>query len=87
LQNPGTHVFEVAPEDVDAVLSLTQTYDLTGAVVRYLTDEPNYTVEFRGEIVADIPIGVPYRGAPTCEKALRSPHAREEGKKRKPEKT
>ena len=41
-------LFEVAPENVDAVLALVAKYDLNGAVVGYLTEEPNYTVEFRG---------------------------------------
>ena len=74
-------LFEVAPEDVDAVLALVQKYDLNGAVVGYLTEEPTYTVEFRGEIVADIPIGFLTGGAPTCEKPSEAPTRREEGKK------
>ncbi len=74
-------VFEVAPEDVDAVLALVQKYDLNGAVIGHLTEKPNYTVEFRGEIVADIPIGFLTGGAPTCEKPSEAPIHREEGKK------
>lgn len=66
-------VFEVAPEDVDAVLALVAKYDLNGAVVGYLTEEPNYTVEFKGEIVADIPIDFLTGGAPTCEKSSVAP--------------
>ena len=66
-------VFEVAPEDVDAVLALVAKYDLNGAVVGYLTEEPNYTVEFKGEIVADIPIALLTGGAPTCEKPSVAP--------------
>ncbi|MDD4620375.1 MAG: phosphoribosylformylglycinamidine synthase subunit PurL [Methanosarcina sp.] len=66
-------LFEVAPEDVDAMLALIAKYDLNGAVVGYLTDEPNYTVEFKGEIVADIPISLLTGGAPTCEKAAIAP--------------
>lgn len=74
-------VFEVAPEDVDAVLALVAKYDLNGAVVGYLTEKPNYTVEFKGEIVADIPIDFLTGGAPTCEKSSVAPipHV-EEGK-------
>jgi len=75
-------LFEVAPENVDAVLALVDKYDLNGAVVGYLTDEPKYTVEFRGEIVADIPIGFLTEGAPTCEKLSVAPAPpTEEGKK------
>lgn len=78
-------LFEVAPEDVDAVLALAEKYDLNGAVVGYLTEEPMYTVEFRGEIVADLPIGFLTGGAPTCEKPSIAPAPRmeEEGKKPK----
>jgi len=76
-------LFEVAPEDVDAVLALAEKYDLNGAVVGYLTEEPMYTVEFRGEIVADLPIGFLTGGAPTCEKPsiAPAPRMKEEGKK------
>ena len=74
-------VFEVAPEDVDAVLALVAKYDLNGAVVGYLTEKPNYTVEFKGEIVADIPIDLLTGGAPTCEKPSVAPIPKiEEGK-------
>ncbi|AKB83633.1 Phosphoribosylformylglycinamidine synthase, synthetase subunit [Methanosarcina barkeri 3] len=66
-------VFEVTPEDVDAVLALVAKYDLNGAVVGYLTEEQNYTVEFKGEIVADIPINFLTGGAPTCEKPSITP--------------
>ena len=61
-------LFEVSPEDVDAVLALAEKYDLNGAVVGYLTDEPRYVVEFGGEIVADLPIDLLTGGAPICEK-------------------
>lgn len=66
-------VFEVAPEDVDAVLALVAKYDLNGAVVGYLTEKQNYTVEFKGEVVADIPIDFLTGGAPTCEKPSVAP--------------
>lgn len=66
-------VFEVAPEDVDAVLALVAKYDLNGAVVGYLTEKPNYTVEFKGEVVVDIPIDFLTGGAPTCEKSSVAP--------------
>ncbi|AKB30115.1 Phosphoribosylformylglycinamidine synthase, synthetase subunit [Methanosarcina siciliae T4/M] len=74
-------LFEVAPEDVDAVLALVRKYDLNGAVVGYLTEEPTYAVEFRGEIVADIPIAFLTGGAPACEQTSEVPTQREEGKK------
>lgn len=75
-------LFEVAPENVDDLLALVEKYDLNGAVVGYLTSEPTYTVEFKGEIVADIPIGFLTGGAPTCEKPSIAPAPRvEESKK------
>lgn len=75
-------LFEVTPENVDAVLGLAEKYDLNGAVVGYLKEEPNYTVEFKGEIVADIPIDLLTGGAPTCEKISVAPAPRtEEGEK------
>jgi phosphoribosylformylglycinamidine synthase subunit PurL len=76
-------LFEVAPESVDAVLALAEKYDLNGAVVGYLTDEPRYVVEFREEIVVDLPIDFLTGGAPTCEKPSTAPAPRmeEEGQK------
>ena len=71
-------LYEVAPENVDAVLALAEKYDLNGAEVGYLTDEPGYTVEFRGEIVADLPIGFLTGGAPACEKLSTAPAPRME---------
>jgi phosphoribosylformylglycinamidine synthase II len=76
-------LFEVAPENVEAVLALAEKYDLNGAEVGYLTDEPRYVVEFRGEIVADLPIDFLTGGAPTCEKLSTAPvpRMREESQK------
>lgn len=74
-------LFEVAPEDVDAMLALIAKYDLNGVIVGYLTDEPNYTVEFKGEIVADIPINLLTGGAPTCEKTSKASIAQVEESK------
>ena len=71
-------VFEVAPENTDAVLALVQKYDLNGAVVGYLTEEPEYTVEFKGEIVAKIPIHFLSGGAPTFERPSAPQVPREE---------
>jgi phosphoribosylformylglycinamidine synthase subunit PurL len=78
-------LFEVVPENVDAILSLAEKYDLNGAVVGYLTEEPTYTVEFRGEIVADLPINFLTGGAPTCEKPSSAPVPLTEEESKKPE--
>jgi phosphoribosylformylglycinamidine synthase len=62
-------------------------YDLNGAVVGYLTEKPNYTIEFKGEIVADIPIDLLTGGAPTCEKTSVAPISEvQEGKAPEPPK-
>ncbi len=74
-------LFEVAPEDVDAVLALVEKYDLNGAVVGELTEESNYKIEFRGENVATIPIALLTEGAPTFERPSKAPEAREESSK------
>ncbi len=72
-------LFEVSPENVDDVLFLAEKYDLNGAVVGYLTEEPRYIVEFRGEIVADLPIYFLTGGAPTCEISSQAPVLEMEG--------
>lgn len=75
-------LFEVTPENVEAVLALVEKYDLNGAVVGHLTEEPRYTVEFRGEIVADLPIELLTGGAPTCERISTAPAPRPEEEKK-----
>lgn len=76
-------LFEVSPEDVDAVLALAGKYDLNGAEVGYLTDEPKYVVEFGGAIVADLPIDLLTGGAPICEKLSAAPASRTEEESQK----
>src|SRR5208337_4451448 len=76
-------LFEVSPENVDDVLYLAEKYDLNGAVVGYLTEEPRYIVEFRGEVVADLPIFFLTGGAPTCEKPSPIPVLEIEGGSKK----
>ncbi|MDD4498710.1 MAG: phosphoribosylformylglycinamidine synthase subunit PurL, partial [Methanosarcinaceae archaeon] len=78
-------LFEVAPEDVDAVLALVEKYDLNGADIGYLTEEKTYVVEFRGEIVAELPIDFLTAGVPIFERPSKAPGSGEEGDK--PEKS
>jgi len=59
-------VFEVSPEHVDDVLTIARKYDLNGAVIGEVIADPNYVVEFRGSIVANIPIKLLTDGAPLC---------------------
>jgi phosphoribosylformylglycinamidine synthase len=66
-------LFEVEPQDVEAVLNIARKYDLNASVIGELTERLYYTVEFKGEIVADIPIKLLAEGAPTCEMPSISP--------------
>ncbi|MDD4331324.1 MAG: phosphoribosylformylglycinamidine synthase subunit PurL [Methanosarcinaceae archaeon] len=79
-------LFEVAPEDVKAILALVEKYDLNGADIGYLTEEKTYCVEFRGETVAEIPIDFLTGGVPCFERPSKAPGAKkEESKSCKPE--
>ena len=59
-------VLEVLPEHVDDILAVARKYDLNGAVIGEVIEEPKYIVECRGVIVADIPIKLLTEGAPLC---------------------
>ncbi len=59
-------VLEVSPEHVDDALAIASKYDLNGAVIGEVVEDPNYVVEFRGCIVANIPIKLLTDGAPLC---------------------
>lgn len=74
-------LFEVEPENVQAVLDIAKKFDLNASMVGELTKELNYTVEFNGEIVADIPIKLLTEGAPTFERPSSAPAPRDEGDK------
>lgn len=74
-------LFEVEPQDVQAVLDIAKKYDLNASMIGELKQELRYTVEFRGDIVADIPIKLLTEGAPTFERPSRAPAPRDEGDK------
>ncbi|MCQ6962542.1 phosphoribosylformylglycinamidine synthase subunit PurL [Methanolobus chelungpuianus] len=74
-------LFEVEPQDVQAVLDIAKKYDLNASMIGELKQELRYTVEFRGDIVADIPIKLLTEGAPTFERPSRAPATRDEGDK------
>jgi phosphoribosylformylglycinamidine synthase len=59
-------VLEVPPEHVQEILAIARKYDLNGAVIGDVIDEPRYVVEFHGAVVADIPIKLLTEGAPLC---------------------
>ncbi len=74
-------LFEVEPGNVQAVLDIAKKYDLNASMIGELTEELTYKVEFKGKVVADIPIKLLTEGAPTFERPSRTPAAREEGDK------
>lgn len=72
-------LLEVEPQDVQAVLDIAAKYDLNASMIGELTEELKYTVEFMGEVVADIPIKLLTEGAPTFERPSTEPAPREPG--------
>ncbi|MDF1558372.1 MAG: phosphoribosylformylglycinamidine synthase subunit PurL [ANME-2 cluster archaeon] len=60
-------VLEVEPGNVDAVLAIAQKYDLIANVIGELTQKTQFLVEYKGEVVADIPILFLCGGAPAAE--------------------
>ncbi len=61
-------VLEVMPEHADEILAIASKYDLNGAVIGQVIEEPRYIVEHRGSVVADIPIRLLTEGAPLCSR-------------------
>ncbi|MGZ4903644.1 MAG: phosphoribosylformylglycinamidine synthase subunit PurL [Halobacteriota archaeon] len=59
-------VLEVLPEHLDEILAIADKYDLNGAVIGQVIEEPRYVVEHKGSVVADIPIKLLTEGAPLC---------------------
>ncbi|WP_406670835.1 phosphoribosylformylglycinamidine synthase subunit PurL [Methanolobus sp. ZRKC4] len=74
-------LLEVEPQNVQAVLDIAEKYDLNGSMIGELTEELTYTVEFKGEVVADIPIKELTEGAPTFERPSEAPAPRDIGDK------
>lgn len=60
-------VLEVEPDNVDNVLAIADKYDLKANLIGELTQETQYVVEHKGEVVADMPILFLCEGAPTSE--------------------
>ncbi|HJH30241.1 MAG TPA: phosphoribosylformylglycinamidine synthase subunit PurL [Methanosarcinaceae archaeon] len=77
-------VLEVEPDDVDAVFEIAKKYDLNVSLIGELTERKYYTVEFEGEIVADMPIIFLNEGAPTFERPSEKPQPRDIGEKPNP---
>jgi phosphoribosylformylglycinamidine synthase II len=74
-------LLEVEPEDVDAVLAIADKYDLNASLIGELTENMDYTIEFEGEKVADIPVKLLTEGAPTFERPSEAPEPRNIGDK------
>ncbi|MDN5309045.1 MAG: phosphoribosylformylglycinamidine synthase subunit PurL [Methanolobus sp.] len=74
-------LLEVEPQNVQAVLDIAKKYDLNASMIGELKQELRYTVEFKGDVVADIPIKLLTEGAPTFERLSRAPATRDEGDK------
>jgi len=60
-------LFEVEPGKVDEVMAIADKYDLIANVIGEFTSETQYMVEYKGEVVVDIPILFLCEGAPTSE--------------------
>ncbi len=69
-------LFEVEPENVDDILNIAKKYDLNASMIGELTEDLKYTVEFEGEVVANIPIKLLTEGAPTFERSSYAPDSR-----------
>ncbi|MEA3293878.1 MAG: phosphoribosylformylglycinamidine synthase subunit PurL [Euryarchaeota archaeon] len=61
-------VLEVRPDDVNKVLAVADKYDLKANDIGELTAKTQYLLEYKGKIVADIPILFLCEGAPTFER-------------------
>ena len=60
-------VLEVDPLNAEAVLAIAEKYDLNSSVIGEFTDDGQYLVEFKGEVVVDLPITFLSGGAPAFE--------------------
>ncbi|WP_135610737.1 phosphoribosylformylglycinamidine synthase subunit PurL [Methanococcoides sp. AM1] len=74
-------LFEVEPENVDELLDIAKKYDLHASMIGELTERLYYTVEFEGEVVADMPVKLLTEGAPTFERPSTAPQERDIGDK------
>ncbi|MGM0771662.1 MAG: phosphoribosylformylglycinamidine synthase subunit PurL [Halobacteriota archaeon] len=74
-------LFEVSSENVDEILAIAEKYDLNASMIGELTERLFYTVEFEGEVVADMPVKLLTEGAPTFERPSTAPDERDVGDK------
>ncbi|QLC50864.1 phosphoribosylformylglycinamidine synthase subunit PurL [Methanolobus zinderi] len=74
-------LLEVDPDDVQAVLDIAAKYDLNASLIGELTEDLSYTVMFKGEVAASIPVKLLTEGAPTFERPSTEPAPRDAGEK------
>ncbi|KXS40313.1 MAG: phosphoribosylformylglycinamidine synthase II [Methanolobus sp. T82-4] len=74
-------LLEVDPDDVQAVLDIAAKYDLNASLIGELTEDLAYTVMFKGEVAASIPVKLLTEGAPTFERPSTEPAPRDAGEK------
>ncbi|MFP4654531.1 MAG: phosphoribosylformylglycinamidine synthase subunit PurL [Methanohalobium sp.] len=74
-------LLEVEPDDVNLMLDVAEKYDLSASVIGVLKEDSNYTAEFEGEIVADIPVKLLTEGCPTFERPSNHPVLQNRGEK------
>ncbi len=66
-------VLEVDPSNAEAVLAIAEKYDLNCSVIGEFTEDREYLVEFKGEVVVDLPINFLSGGAPAFESEPEKP--------------
>jgi len=68
-------VLEVVPADAEAVLAIAEKYDLNCSVIGEFTDDGQYLVKFKGDVVVDLPINFISGGAPEFESEPAKPES------------
>jgi phosphoribosylformylglycinamidine synthase len=59
-------LIEVAQQDVPLMGAIAEKYDLRWSDIGEVVNQPRYIVQFRGEVVCDLPIALITAGAPLC---------------------
>jgi phosphoribosylformylglycinamidine synthase subunit PurL len=68
-------LLEVQPADVPLIGEIAEKYNLGWSEIGEIIDQPRYIIQFRGEVVCDIPIAMLTGGAPLCFWEKRPYHA------------
>ncbi|MDY6774648.1 MAG: phosphoribosylformylglycinamidine synthase subunit PurL [Halobacteria archaeon] len=70
-------LFELEPDDVEAVEEIADKYDLEATVIGEVTEGERYVAEFDGETVVDLPAEYLADGAPTHDLGIEEPDVEE----------